>query len=107
MVRPGLKRAKRVQRRTPGGRTVTHYKKKRRGPALCAICGSELSGVPRVSQARLKRLPKSKRKPERPFGGALCTRCTRYILSLRAQLKYGEIKKSDIPISLMSYVLGK
>ena len=39
---------RRVYVRTPGGRTVIHYEKRKSLPAKCAICGAELQGVPRL-----------------------------------------------------------
>ncbi|MCR8472720.1 MAG: 50S ribosomal protein L34e [Candidatus Korarchaeota archaeon] len=63
--------------RTPGGRLVVHYKKKIKGKAHCAICGKELSGVPREA----KEHPKSSRRPERPYGGFLCSSCLQRYLT--------------------------
>lgn len=95
---------KRIQRKTPGGWTVTHYKYKKTGKHVCAICKNVLHGKPRGSIVEISRLPKSQRRPERPFGGMLCSACSRQIISLRAKLKYKEIKPEDIPISLKEYV---
>ncbi|MCD6488154.1 MAG: 50S ribosomal protein L34e [Desulfurococcales archaeon] len=83
MPRPGLRtRSKRrVYRRTPGGRVVIHYRKRRPGPARCALCGRPLNGVPRLVPSMLRKLAKTEKRPERPFGGYLCPQC------LRKQLK--------------------
>ena len=61
--------------RTPGGRTAVHYEEKRAGVAKCASCGRPLAGVPRSGNART--LPRSSRRPNRPFGGYLCSVCAR------------------------------
>ena len=95
---------KRFQRKTPGNRTVTHYKYRMQGKHICAICGNVLHGKPRGKPFKIAKLAKSERKPTRPFGGMLCSPCSRHIIKLRAQLKGGLIKSEDIPISLGGYV---
>jgi len=47
--------------KTPGGRTIVHYKGKKLSKSICAICGKMLAG----------------KRPERPHGGNLCSSCTR------------------------------
>lgn len=95
---------KRVQRRTPSKRTVTHYKKKKPAKHKCAICSAVLHGKPRDVSSKIKNTLKSKRKVNRPFGGMLCTKCSRRVISLRARLKNGLIDLNDIPISLRKYI---
>ncbi|MBI4813847.1 MAG: 50S ribosomal protein L34e [Methanobacterium sp.] len=68
---------KRRFRRTPGGETVLHYKKKKPKKHHCAECGKLLHGVPRGRPYQIRKLAKSKKRPNRPFGGNLCTECTR------------------------------
>ncbi len=77
MPRPGLRtRSKRkVFVRTPGGRVVVHYKPRKTGPARCAICGRPLNGVPRLRPYRLRKLAKTEKRPERPYGGYICSSC--------------------------------
>ena len=68
---------KRKKVRTPSGKVVTHYDKKRTGTPHCAECGGILSGVPKgLRSYQMQRLPKSKKRPERKFGGYLCPSCT-------------------------------
>ncbi len=62
--------------KTPGGRTVIHFEKKKPKPARCAICKAELKGIPRD----VKGLPKTKKRPERPYGGYLCSKCMRKVI---------------------------
>ena len=82
MVRPALRSRslRRRQLRTPGGRTVTHYEKRKPGPARCAVCGRPLAGVPRLRSSKLRKLPKTAKRPERPYGGYLCHRCLTRLL---------------------------
>lgn len=79
MPRPGLRTRskKRVMVRTPGGNTVVHYRREKPGAAKCALCGSPLGGVPRLLPHELRKLPKSSRRPTRPYGGYLCPSCLR------------------------------
>ena len=54
---------RRVKVKTPGGRTVMHYRKRKPAKAKCANCGDVLKGVARVSSAKLKATAKSKKRP--------------------------------------------
>lgn len=79
MVAPRLRSnslAKKIKK-TPGGKKVTHHRKKSAKAAKCAECGRALLGVPR---SRTSKLARSKRVPNRPFGGNLCSICTRSAL---------------------------
>ncbi|GAB6147600.1 50S ribosomal protein L34e [Stetteria hydrogenophila] len=77
MVRPALRSRslRRVYRRTPGGVTVVHFEKRKPGPARCARCGRPLNGVPRLRPSALRKLSKTAKRPERPYGGVLCAAC--------------------------------
>jgi large subunit ribosomal protein L34e len=68
---------KRTFKRTPGGVTVLRYKKKKPSKHICAECGQVLHGVPRGRSYEIRKLSKSKKRPNRPFGGYLCPKCTR------------------------------
>ena len=82
MVRPKLRsRSKRRKKtRTPGNRLITQYKKRRPKIAKCGICGKPLHGVPRLNPVDMRKLAKTKRRPERPYGGNLCSSCMRDLL---------------------------
>ena len=68
---------RRVFVRTPGARTVLHYRKRKPKAAKCGCCGTALKGAPRERPYKMSNLPKTKKRPERPFGGNLCSRCMR------------------------------
>lgn len=68
---------KRIKVKTPGNQTVIHYRKEKTKIAKCGNCGKSLRGVPRLRPSELRKLPKSKRRPERPYGGNLCSECMR------------------------------
>ncbi|AIJ06085.1 50S ribosomal protein L34e [Methanocaldococcus sp. 16A] len=76
---------RRIYRRTPGGRIVIHYKRRKPNKAKCAVCGAELHGVPRGRPVEIRKLPKSQRRPERPYGGYLCPRCLKRLMIQKAR----------------------
>ena len=71
--------------KVPGGRTVIHFKKKKPSKAKCASCGKVLSGVPRERPHKMRKMSKTKKRPERPYGGKLCSKCTRKLLRAKAR----------------------
>ena len=68
---------RKIFRRVSGGRTSIHYKKRKPKTAKCGNCGAVLKGVPRAFPFRMRSMAKTKKRPERPFGGVLCSRCMR------------------------------
>jgi len=68
---------RKVHVKTPGGKTVIQYKKKKPSKAICASCGDKLKGVPRERPYKMQRMAKTIKRPERPFGGVLCSKCSR------------------------------
>ncbi|MGC8974794.1 MAG: 50S ribosomal protein L34e [Thermoprotei archaeon] len=75
---------KRVWRRTPGGKTVIHYRRFKLHIARCGVCGSRLGGIP-TSVSNLRKATKSSKRPERLFGGVLCPSCLSLALKLSAR----------------------
>ncbi|MEK6812641.1 MAG: 50S ribosomal protein L34e, partial [Nanoarchaeota archaeon] len=71
---------RRIQRKVPGGRTVTHYKRRKPQAARCAGCKKPLPGIPRKIPSALHTVAKSSRRPSRPFGGFYCSACMRAAL---------------------------
>lgn len=76
---------RRLQVKVPGGRTALHYKERKPGKAQCSNCGALLKGVPRERSLKMSKLPKTKKRPERPYGGNLCSRCMRGLIIKRAR----------------------
>ena len=70
--------------RTPGGRTVIHFERKKPKIAHCAMCGRPLNGIPRGRPSELRKLPKTKKRPERPYPN-LCPSCMRKVM--KAQIR--------------------
>lgn len=63
--------------KVPGGTTEMHYRRRKNAKPQCSQCGAGLPGVPRGTKTEVRALPRSARRPERPFGGMLCSPCTR------------------------------
>jgi large subunit ribosomal protein L34e len=79
MPRPALRSSalRKIKKRLPGGGTIIHYLRRRPSFAKCSDCGKPLHGVPRERPAVIRRFSKSKKAPSRPYGGNLCSGCTR------------------------------
>lgn len=71
--------------KVPGGRTSIHFKRKKPKTAICANCDIVLKGVPRELPYKMMTMAKTKKRPERPFGGKLCSRCMRLEMINRAR----------------------
>ena len=68
---------RKIFRKVPGGNTHLHFKRRKPKIAKCGNCGAILKGIPRELPFRMRNLPKTKKRPERPFGGVLCSKCMR------------------------------
>jgi large subunit ribosomal protein L34e len=68
---------RRVHVKVPGGATKLHYKLRKPKPAKCSMCGDVLKGVARERPVKMRNLAKTKKRPERPYGGILCSKCMR------------------------------
>ncbi len=55
-------------------KTKKVYKNRKNSVAHCGLCGAKLHGIPRV---RSSKLSKTERRPERPYGGQFCSKCSR------------------------------
>ncbi len=72
---------RRVYTKLPGSKVVVHHKKRKPSKATCAVCGAVLKGVPRERPYKMQNMAKTKKRPSRPYGGFLCSKC------MRAKLK--------------------
>ncbi|HIE33558.1 MAG TPA: 50S ribosomal protein L34e [Candidatus Altiarchaeales archaeon] len=102
MVEPRLRSRskKRVQKRTPGGRTVTHYKREKPSKQKCGRCHRPLSGVPNNIPSKVRKLSKSEKIPSRPYAGVLCPECVekllRYQTRFEVKFKYSEFRNMEL-----------
>ena len=76
---------RRIFVRTPGSRTVMHYRRRKPSKAVCGTCKTVLAGVPQGLPYVIAKFPRSARRPERPYGGNLCSACTRKLLKDKAR----------------------
>jgi len=71
--------------KTPGAKNVVHYRESKPNKAICGNCRKPLLGVPRDRPAVFGKLAKTERRPERPYGGVLCSACTRNLHKQKAR----------------------
>jgi len=71
--------------RTPGSKVKIHYRERKPSKAICSSCKKKLAGVPRERPAKFNKLPKTAKRPERPFGGVLCSKCMRSTIKNKAR----------------------
>jgi len=85
----GAKRSRtfrRIRRKTPGGRNVLRYEKRKPKKAKCSSCGAGLAGVPRERDFKMQNMGKTQKRPSRAYGGMLCSKCTKDLLKKKARL---------------------
>ncbi len=71
------KKKRKVKKKTPGARGRETYLERKPAKAKCGNCGAELHGTPNNKNWERKQGPKSEKRPERPYGGNLCSSCMR------------------------------
>ena len=76
---------KRIKKKLPGGATVIHYKKGKPNVHKCAVCKKDLKGIPRERPYKMKSLGVSKKRISRPYGGNLCSACSRKLIKSEAR----------------------
>lgn len=77
---------RRVFVRIPSGTSVLTYRRRKNAKPQCSTCGAFLPGVARGTKAQVKALPRSARRPERPYGGQLCSKCMRRTIIAKARV---------------------
>ncbi|MBN1503181.1 50S ribosomal protein L34e [Candidatus Woesearchaeota archaeon] len=68
---------RKVQIRLPSSKTVERRIKRKPKQAKCRNCHRPLPGIPRERPYKMRNLAKTKKRPERMFGGVLCSKCLR------------------------------
>ena len=76
---------RRVMVKVPGGTTKLVYKKRKPGKPVCSACGDVLKGTLREVPSRMRHIAKTKKRPQRPYGGLLCSRCMRKLIVSKAR----------------------
>ncbi len=91
---------RRLDRVTPSNRHVIHYERRHGALPHCAICSTELNGIPST-----KGRAKSLKSNSRLFGGVLCSNCAGTVIKLASRIEHGEMRLNDISITQRNYVL--
>ncbi|MGM5481828.1 MAG: 50S ribosomal protein L34e [Nanobdellota archaeon] len=68
---------RRIKVTTPGGVNKTVFKRRKPSKHVCSQCKKPLPGTAREVPSKMKNMSKSSKRPERAFGGVLCSRCSR------------------------------
>ena len=76
---------RRIFVKVPGNTTKMHYRRRTPSKATCANCKKLLIGVPHELPLKMKNMPKSSKRPERPYGGVLCSQCMRNLFIKKAR----------------------
>jgi len=75
---------RRVKVRTING-TKTTYQRRKPKAGTCPETGETLKGVPRALPYKMKTMPKTHKRPERPFGGVLSSSAARKKIKNKAR----------------------
>ncbi|MFH1455557.1 MAG: 50S ribosomal protein L34e [archaeon] len=76
---------RKVKVKTPGGKTVLHHRYRKPSKAICAMCKKILPGVSNERPTKMQNIAKSKKRPERPYGGVYCSACTRKVIIAKSE----------------------
>ena len=88
MLQPYRTRSlRRIKIKLPGGRKKIQYKRRRPSKAIDPITGQKLHGVVNLIPSQLRKLPKTAKRPQRPFGGVLSSRSMRKEILKRFNLE--------------------
>lgn len=98
MVAPKHRKEKKRMRKSPGGRTTFKPKEEKPAKRLCALCGGELHGMsPKASK-------KTRKRPERVFGGVVCPQCVMILMKERTRMQAGFLKEQNVPLTHLYYI---
>jgi large subunit ribosomal protein L34e len=103
-----MKRSERTRKkkavRVPGGKSEVHMREKKTSKRVCGICRKQLHGVPHGKTTQVKQMAKMKKRPERVFGGVLCSKCAREVIKLKARLDSGLITEKEVDLRFKPYI---
>jgi large subunit ribosomal protein L34e len=93
-------------RASPGGKQSKKRKSDKPSKARCGLCKGALGGVPHRSPSALAKLAKTQKRPERPFGGVLCSGCLSQVIRDKVRLQQGLISKEDVDFRRLKFITG-
>ncbi len=76
---------RRVKVKLPGNNVILTYRDRTKRKPSCLTCGDVLKGIPHKITANMRKLTKSQRTVNRPYGGKLCSKCMRKEMIKRAR----------------------
>lgn len=74
-----------IKKKLPSGKIKIVEKRKKPKIAKCAVCKKPLHGVPREIPSKMRKLALSQKRPNRPYGGNLCSKCMRELFKEKAR----------------------
>jgi|YelNatPaOPRAMG01_1025707.scaffolds.fasta_scaffold170724_2 large subunit ribosomal protein L34e len=80
---------RRIKVKTPGGEYKTRYERRGGSKPKCALCKKPLSGVPKGKVSDIAKLSKTEKRPERPYGGYLCPKCSKNEIKKKELARWG------------------
>ncbi len=85
MVKPRFRARtfRRVFKKTPGGRTVLHYERRKNRAGICSMCGAKLNRA-KTTRKTVRKLSKTEKRAERPYPN-LCSKCMRELMKKKAR----------------------
>lgn len=105
MPTPGDRRKARKSRRVPSGKTVLSFFREKSSKKTCGLCTGVLHGVAHGKRkAEVLRLSKTQKRPQRLFGGVLCSSCETNIIEETAKVKAGVKDISSVPFVEKKFV---
>jgi len=75
---------RRIRVRTPGGKNVLHYERRKPAKAKCAVCRAELKGISCNIPSKIKKMSKSQKTVARPYSN-MCSACMRNLIKKEAR----------------------
>lgn len=88
---------RKIKRRTPKRGSQILYRRREKGNThACALCATRLQAVSTKRGAASR--------PNRKFGGSLCTSCASRVLVLRSRIASGGLQLSDVEIKMLPFV---
>ncbi|MBI2546852.1 MAG: 50S ribosomal protein L34e [Candidatus Aenigmarchaeota archaeon] len=70
---------KRIKNKSPAGKIRIYQIDEKPARVICANCKMPLQGIKKSTKSEFKKLSASEKGPERPYGGYLCSGCSREI----------------------------
>ena len=87
-MRPSKQKSRtfrRIFKKVPGGKTKVFYIKRKPAKPKCTKCNAVLKGVLRERPYKMTNTAKTKKRPQRPYGGVLCSSCLREMIKQKAR----------------------